>query len=167
VIAAPPPPLPPAVHPWPIGAGPRYHPAAADAWALAGEPLGRLRCGNGATFAVHVELFAARRVVILPPGIGVARSGCTYPLHTSAPTGVVAVRRVGRYTLGDLFRVWGQSLGPSRLLSFHGPVAVFIDGRRRSGDPRRLVLKRHAEIVLEVRGYVAPHSFYLFPKRAG
>ena len=72
----------------------------------------------------------------------------------------------GRWTLGDLFRVWGQRLGKTRLLSFDGPVSVFVDGRRRLGDPRSIVLTRHAEVVLEVGGYLTPHSSYLFPKGA-
>ena len=32
---------PPAVYPWPIGVGPRYHPAAANSTVLAGRPVGR------------------------------------------------------------------------------------------------------------------------------
>jgi hypothetical protein len=157
---------PPAVYPWPIGVGPRYHPTAANAAVLAGAPIGRLRCVGGARFAVHVELFARREVAILPPGIGVARNGCRYPLNTTAPTGVVDVARAGRFTLGDLFRVWGRRLGTSALLSFKGPVSVFVDGRRRRGDPRSIVLTRHSEVVVEVGGYLTPHASYLFPKGA-
>ncbi len=155
---------PPAVYPWPIGVGPRYHPPAANATVLAGTPLGRLRCVKGARFAVHVELFARREVAIIPPRVGIARSGCSYPLRTTTPTGVVDVAQVGRWTLGDLFRVWGQRLGKTRLLSFSGPVAAFVDGHRRLGDPRSIVLTRHAEVVLEVGGYLTPHASYLFPK---
>ena len=74
--------------------------------------------------------------MIVPPRIGIARSGCSYPLRTTTPTGVVDVARAGRWTLGDLFRVWGRRLGRSALLSFKGRVSVFVDGRRRAGDPR-------------------------------
>ena len=155
---------PPAVHPWPIGVGPRYQPVAANRRVLAGAPVGDLRCANGRRFAVHVELFALRRVVVVPPGIGIARSGCSYPLRTNAPTGVVEVLRSGTFTLGDLFRVWGRRLEPVRLLSFPGRVSVFVGGRRLTGDPRRLVLTHHSQIVLEVGGHVAPHPAYLFPR---
>ena len=158
---------PPAVYPWPIGVGPRYHPPAANATVLAGTPVGRLRCSKGGDrFAVHVELFARREVAIIPPRVGIARSGCSYPLRTTTPTGVVDVARAGRWTLGDLFRVWGQRLSKSELLSFKGPVSVFVDGRRVLGDPRSIVLTRHAEVVLEVGGYLMPHASYLFPKGA-
>ncbi len=156
------------IHPWPIGAGPRYRPAAANAAVAAGRPVGGLTCSrSGRRFAVHVELFARRRVVVVPPGIGRGPRGCSYPLRTDAPTGVVTVSRGGRYTLGDLFRVWGRRLGPGALLSFPGRVSVFVGGRRFAGDPRRVPLTRHAQIVVEVDGYVAPHVSYLFPRGVG
>jgi hypothetical protein len=159
VIAGPPP-----VYPWPIGPGPRYQPVAANPAVLDGGPVGGMRCANGTRFSVHVELFAHRKVIVVPPGIGVARSGCSYPLRTTTPTGVVDVLATGRFTLGDLFTVWGRRLDGSRLVSFRGRVSVFVGGRRRTGDPRRILLTRHAQIVLEVGGYVAPHPSFLFPK---
>lgn len=146
--------LPPSVHPWPIGVGPRYHPAPGA------RPV--LPCESApARSAVHIELFANRRVIVVPSGIGRGRR-CTYPTWTDTPTGVVAVR--GARTLGDLFHVWGQPLGASRLLSFRGRVSAFVAGRRVATDPRAIRLTRHAQIVLEIRGYVAPHPSYLFPK---
>jgi hypothetical protein len=156
--------LPPSVHPWPIGAGPRYRPAAANASVRRGVPFGRFRCGAGRSFDVHVELFAHRQVVIVPPRIGIARSGCVYQLRTSTPTGVVAVSASGRWTLGDLFAVWGRRLSRRRLLSFPGSVSVFVGGKRWADDPRDVVLTRHGQIVVEVGGYVPPHPSFLFPK---
>jgi len=155
IVAAPPP-----VYPWPIGVGPRYHPSAQE---HDGRPIGTLRCTkSGATFAVHVELFAKRRVVIVPPGIG-GGPKCSYPLQTTAPTGVVHVARRG-LTLGDLFRVWGRRLSSSRLLSFPGKVSVFVAGRRWHGEPRAVPLTKHSQIVVETGGHVAPHPSYRFPK---
>lgn len=153
---------PPWIHPWPIGAGPRYHPAAIR---RDGRPVGMLRCASGRTYAVHLELFANRRVIIVPPGIGAGPDGCTYPVATTEPTGVLHVR--GSANLGDLFRIWNRPLGPGRLLSFAGRVSVFVGGRRVTGDPARVPLARHAEIVVETRGYVPPHPSYLFPKGIG
>jgi hypothetical protein len=162
VIAAPGP-----IYPWPIGPGPRYQPAAANPVVHAGKPVGELRCANGRRFAVHLELFANRRVIIVPRGIGVAKTGCRYPLSTDAPTGVVEVLAGRRYTLGDLFRVWGRRLAPKRLLSFAGRVSVFVDGRRVTGNPQAVHLTKHDEVVVEVGPYVAPHVDYLFPKGVG
>jgi hypothetical protein len=127
-----------------------------------------MRCRSGGrTFAVHVELFAERKVIVVPPGIGRSPRGCTYPLSTAAPTGVVDVDASSPHTLGDLFRVWGRRVSPSRLLSFGGRVRVYVDGRRVRRDPRAVVLTRHLQVVVEVGGYVAPHPGYVFPKGAG
>jgi hypothetical protein len=154
--------LPPWIHAWPIGSGSRYRVPATTAVVRAGKQVGGMRCGSSAPrFAVHVELFANRRVVPLPTGIGVS-ARCRYPLRTTAPTGVVEVAAPA--TLGDFFRVWGQRLGPSRLLSFRSRVLVVVGGARRLGDPRTLTLHPHQQIVLEAGGYVAPHPKYLFPK---
>jgi len=159
--------------PTPIGAGARYHPAAGTV------PVSGLRCTSAEVprFGVHLELFADRRVVIVPAGIGIAppqrRQGayvlggrCSYPLRTREPTGVVEVERGVTATLGTLFQVWGRPLSKNRLVGFASrtPVIAFVDGRRFAGDPRAIPLRPHAEIVLELGGYVPPHASFLFRK---
>jgi hypothetical protein len=111
---------------------------------------------------VHVELFANRRVVIVPAGVGVGVD-CRARLWTLDPTGVVRFER--RATLGDFFGVWGRVLTRARLLGFHGAVRVYRNGVRRRGDPRRLPLRDRDELVLEVGPYVAPHRSFRFPRR--
>jgi hypothetical protein len=175
-----------AAAPWPIpspiGVGPRFRVPPAGPRAERALPINRLSCAwepLGAVYGVHVEVFAHRRVVLLPPGIGVAsprrqegasiRGGrCSYPLRTMDPTGVVEVRAGRPPWLGDLFAIWGQPLTPRRLLSFRAEpgrrVQAFLNGRRWTGDPRAIPLRRHAQIVLQVRGFVPPHPAYGFPK---
>jgi hypothetical protein len=137
-----------------------------------------LRCGvGGKTVSVHVELFANRRVIAVPAGIGVARPyrttlgavlprGCWYPVRTLAPTGVVEVARGRRLTVGDLFRVWGQPLGRRRLGPFtsRSPVRAYVAGHRVRGPAGSIPLASGEEIVLEIGGYVPPHPSFLFPK---
>lgn len=151
--------------PTPIGKGPAYRPAASQA-GFACRPAA-LRAGG----RVHVELFAHRRVVIVPAAIGLAaprlRLGrvvaarCRARLWTLDPSGVVRFERPA--TLGELFAVWGQPLGPHRLVAFHGQVSVWVNGVRRLGDPRRLRLRDRDEVVLEVGGFVPPHRTFRFP----
>jgi hypothetical protein len=117
------------------------------------------------TERMHLELFANGRVVVVPAQIGVRSATCRARLWTIDPTGVVGFR--ARSTLGGLFAVWGRALTPRRLLTFRGRVRLYVDGVRRRGDPRRLVLRNGAEIVLEVGGYVPPHRFYVFPRHWG
>ena len=139
--------------PTPIGVGPQYHPAPAVRTQCTAAPLVAGR-------RVHLELFANRRVVIVPARIGVG-AGCRARLWTTEPTGVV--RFEGAATLGDLFAVWGRRLSPSRLLTFGGSVRVYRNGGRWRGDPRRLPLRDGDELVLQVGGYVPPHVSFLFP----
>lgn len=153
--------------PTPVGRGPRYRPPAR-------EPARGVPCRPAplrAPFRVHVELFARRRVVIVPAGIGLRRprlvlgrvvsARCRARLWTLDPSGVVGFEPGAR--LGELFALWGQPLGPRRLASFRGPVAVYVNGARRRGDPRALRLRDRDEIVLEVGGFVPPHRSYRFP----
>ena len=124
---------------------------------------------------MHLELFAARRVVLVPPGIGIApprhergayvRGGrCEYPLRTREPTGLVEVEpREPPRALGRLFAIWGQPLGPTIMAGFHGRVSAYLNGRPWRNDPRAIPLRRHAQIVLEVGAYVRPHGTYGFP----
>ena len=104
------------------------------------------RCGATARPRVraHVELFANRRVLILPAGIGMApplardgayvtRARCSYAVRTTTPTGVIEVVAAKNATIGDLFRVWGQPLTRARLAGFRGRVHAYVAGSRWRG----------------------------------
>jgi hypothetical protein len=156
----------------PIGVGPRFHPP------VSGQVSGSCAAALGPRDEVHVEVFAANRVLLLPAGIGtsppratldgrVTSARCYGALVTLDPTGVVLVRPGARLTLGTLFGSWGQPLSRTRLASFTAApgseVTVFVDGRPWRDTPAAVPLTRHAEIVLEVGPHVPPHSSYAFP----
>jgi len=156
----------------PIGRGPRFQPG------VHGPIIGRCHRPLGARNDVHVEVFAANRVVIVPAGIGtrpprtlsdarITSARCYGDLVTLDPTGVVLVRTRRHLALADLFRSWGEPLTSVRLASFSAPprarVAVFIDGRPWHGAPGRAPLTPGAEIVLEVGPHVPPHTTFTFP----
>jgi hypothetical protein len=160
-----------------VGPTARHRPPSLGARAARAVPISGLKCTSAAAarFGVHLELFAARRVVLIPSGIGIApprrqegayvRAGrCSYPLRTREPTGVIEVQATGRTkTLGDLFAIWGQPLGASRMAGFHGRVTAYLNGRRWPAAPGAIPLAKHAQIVLEVGGYVRRHATYRFP----
>ena len=101
----------------------------------------------------------------MPAGIGLSKPGCVYPIRTTAPGGVFEVAHGTDLTLADLFRVWGQPLGANKLVSFSSREAVraYVGGRPVHGPVSAIPLTRHAEIVVELGAYVAPHPFFLFP----
>ena len=157
----------------PIGIGRRFHPPAT------GQVIAPCQRSLGRRFGVHVEVFAANRVVLLPAGIGtlpprswsggrVTSAHCYGGLVTLDPTGVVYVRKGANLSLSALFRAWGQPLSRSRLTSFAARpgrgVVIFVDGRRWRGRPGSVPLARHAEIVAEVGPLVPPHASYVFPR---
>jgi hypothetical protein len=150
--------------PTPIGVGPRFHPPPAPASVLAGRPAGRFRCvGTRRMERAHLEVFARRRAVIMPAGIGVSRArSCSYPIRTITPTGVVEFDASLRLTVGDVFDIWGQRLARGQLDAFAGHVHAFVAGRSWPGAVRAIRLRRHAQIVLEVGAYVPPHPRFLF-----
>jgi hypothetical protein len=156
----------------PIGRGPAFQPPAT------GPVPGRCRTTLGARAGVHVEVFAADRVVLIPAGIGtrpprtyvsgrIAKAGCFGGLVTVDPTGLVLIRPGARLKLGDLFKAWGEPLTLRRVLSFpvpHGAhITVFVNGRRWHGPVERVPLRRHGEIVLEAGPFVPAHAAYTFP----
>jgi hypothetical protein len=156
----------------PIGRGGRFHPPPT------GPVLGPCKARLGIRAGVHVELFAANRVVIVPAGIGVqgpltlssgriTRARCYGNPVTREPTGLVLVRPGSRPLVSDLFRSWGQPLSSVQLASFRASrgqrVAVYVNGRPWRGAPGSVPLSRHAVIVLEVGPHVPPHTSYAFP----
>jgi hypothetical protein len=160
----------------PIGRGPRFA-LQTGARADRGAPIGRLRCtpAAGRFQDAHLEVFARGRVVIIPPGVGVARprvqvgaavSGgrCSFPLRTTDPTGVIRFRPGRGLTLGDVFAVWGQPLSQHRLCGFQSAdgVRVYVGGRRFTGAPAAVPLRRHEEIVVEIGRRIPPHVSYVF-----
>jgi hypothetical protein len=156
----------------PIGTGPRF------TLSPSGPVTGRCESSLGPRFGVHVEVFAANRVLLLPAGIGarqpwkvldgrITSAPCYGALVTLDPTGLVLVRAGERLTLAALFRSWGEPLSRTRLTSFTAQqgtqVSVFVDGRPWPAAPAEVPLAPHAEIVLEVGPHVPPHSSYTFP----
>jgi hypothetical protein len=163
-----------------IGRGGLYDVPSLGRRAAAGRAVGDLPCSppGRRTFGVHLEIFAKRRDVVIPAGIGVApprkRDGayvsggrCHYALRTAEPTGLIEVEEGRPLTLGDFFDVWGQPLTRRRVLGFPvrraARVSVFVDGRRWGGHPRLVPLERHRAIVVEVGGYFPPTKRYVFP----
>jgi hypothetical protein len=127
---------------------------------------------------MHIELFAANRVVLVARAIGtrpprgfaagrLSRAGCYGDLVTIDPTGLILVRPNARLKLSDLFRAWGQPLTRTRLASFAAQpdqrVVAFVDGLRWRGSPMSIPLTRHSEVVVEIGPYVPPHRSYAFP----
>lgn len=103
----------------------------------------------------HLDVYVNGRHVTLPAGIGIDElDGFISPLHTHDTSGVIHVEspKIETFTLGQFFAVWGVRLTPRCLGGYCASgtraVRVYAGGRRISGDPRRLPLAAHQEIVV-------------------
>lgn len=138
-----------------FGEGPRYHPEPHWSRARKGLAIQGMRCArtDAPRHKAFVEIFIRGRVVAMPAGIGVSPRGCSYPVRTRAPTGIVEV--AGKATLGDFFAIWGRRL-PERM-------RAYVGSERFRGDPRSIALTDHAVVTLEEGRYVEPHANFVFP----
>ena len=82
----------------------------------------------------------------------ITTGSCFAWIHTHDTTGVVHVfTQVGKaYSLGQMFKVWGQPLGLSGALGYRGPLAALVNGLPFAGDPQAVDLKNFENIVLEL-----------------
>jgi len=113
---------------------------------------------------VHLEIWLDGHRVAVPAGLGVGQpwrtdqtgfiltGSCFAWIHTHDTTGVIHVfTQVGKVdTLGQVFSIWGQPLAKNGALGYAGSLAVMVNGRSMTGDPRSVVLTNLANIVLEL-----------------
>jgi hypothetical protein len=103
----------------------------------------------------HLDLWVngIRRVV--PAGIGIANDNTFISeLHTHDESGIIHIEapRIQPFTLGQFFDVWGVRLTKRCLGGLcEGPktrLLVWVNGKLRTGDPRRIVMRSHEEYAI-------------------
>jgi len=87
-----------------------------------------------------------------PVGAFVTGGSCFAWLHTHTGDGIIHMEAPKQITfnLGEFFDIWGQKLSSSQVGPAHGKVTALVDGKVVSGDPRKIVLKAHELIQLDV-----------------
>jgi len=96
-------------------------------------------------------------------------STCLYWMHTHQSSGIVHIEAPResasrQFTLGDFFQVWGQPLSNRQVATFKlgsgDQLKMWVDGQPYTGDPRKIVLKSHTQVVLEIGPqFVDPPTF--------
>jgi hypothetical protein len=124
----------------------------------------RLPTQSDTGFHIHVllRIFIDGKPVPVPAQIGIdPRGRFLAPLHTHDASGIVHIesRRPYRFTLGQVFTVWGVRFTDTRIGGYadHGTrrLRVFVNGRHVP-HPAARVLRAHDRIVV---GYGPPGSF--------
>ncbi len=127
----------------------------------------------------HLDVFVNGQAVTVPAGIGInihdpavhtldeggekayggidppCQTACISPLHTHDVTGVLHTEspNLVRNKLGQLFTEWGVKLDTQCVRSYCQPatkIAVYVDGKQFTGDPRTIVLSDHKEIAIVI-----------------
>ena len=88
-------------------------------------------------------------------GIELCRKVCISPLHTHDDTGILhtETKTVQPNRLGQFFTEWAVRLTPECVGGFckpEAPIAIFVDGKRYTDDPREIELSDLREIAIVI-----------------
>jgi hypothetical protein len=108
-------------------------------------------------YHAHLDVIVRDIKIQVPANIGIdVRKQAITALHTHDTTGIIHIESEKDipFTLGQVFAEWGQALTAAQV----GPVVlakgeemrVYVNGKRAQGDPAKLRLTAHAEIVVWV-----------------
>lgn len=134
------------------------------------QPIAGISCdameGNRIHIHQHLLILDHGTPVPIPSTVGRPFSGeCLYWLHTHTPDGVIHIESPTNrtFTLGDFFAIWGQPLSATRAstaVAKTGKLKAFVDGKPYDGDPAKIPLNAHTDIVLEAGPpFPAPPKF--------
>src|SRR5262249_32757576 len=103
----------------------------------------------------HLDLYLDGKHVAVPANVGIGADPRYYsPLHTHDRTGTLHVESPTNttYTLGQFFGVWGVRLSPKCIGAYCAQgdrkLRAFVDGKEAAGDPGKIPLRKHEEIVI-------------------
>jgi hypothetical protein len=127
-------------------------------------------------YHAHLDINVDGKTVTVPPYIGFVTNRQSViglaPLHTHQDDGIIHIENSvpATFYLGQFFIEWGVRFTPTCLGAYCSgkakELAVFVDGTRYTGDPTKLVLKKHQEIAIEygdVGKLPTPPSSFAFP----
>jgi hypothetical protein len=128
--------------------------------AATGQPISGVSCdameGQRLHIHQHLVILDHGNPVAIPPNVGqVPAKRCLYWVHTHTPDGIIHIEapQDRSFTLGDFFAIWGQPLtrteAATAYASKDSKLRVWVNGKAYKGDPRKIVLAKHADIVIE------------------
>ena len=134
--------------------------ARAQMLAATGQPIGGISCdameGQRLHIHQHLVILDNGKPVPIPADVGQSPAKrCLYWLHTHTPDGIVHIEAPldRKFTLGEFFDIWGQPLSKNRAASAvaakGATLTVWVNGKRFMGDPRKIDMVAHADIVIQ------------------
>jgi hypothetical protein len=138
----------------------------------------------------HLDIFINGKRVTIPAGIGIntrdpgvhhaplgdgslayggiqgCKQPCISPLHTHADLGLLHTEtsKPTPNRLGEFFVEWGVRLDRNCVGGYCNPdsILVYVNGKRYTGDPRKILLANHTEIAIVI-GTLPPKIPSKFP----
>jgi hypothetical protein len=111
--------------------------------------------GTAEHIHAHIDVIVDGKKVTVPANIGIdQQTGSISPLHAHDDTGVVHIESPKKvpFSLGQFFTEWQVALGKDRIgnltNSGSASLAVFVNGKRRTGNPAAITFAAHDEIAL-------------------
>ena len=128
----------------------------------------------------HLDVFVNGKKLLVPAGIGIdtrnpavkkfkapdgtvgyggisppCKTPCISPLHTHFDDGVLhtEAKKNEFNRLGQFFKEWNVRLTPMCVATYCKPkkkIAVYVDGKKVSGDPRAIQLQDQREIAIVI-----------------
>lgn len=103
----------------------------------------------------HLDIYIEGKKAPVPPNIGIdASAGYATLIHSHDASGVLHLESpvAGDYTLGEAMDIWGVYFTPDCIGAYCSSggkqLQVFVNGKPYTGDPTKLVLQSHQEIVI-------------------
>jgi hypothetical protein len=103
----------------------------------------------------HLDIFVHGEPVVVPASIGIDPAmRWLSAIHTHDTRGVIHVESpiMADFTLGQFFDTWGVRFTHDCLGGYcadaSSTLAVYVNGAKYEGDPRRLTLAAHQEIAV-------------------
>jgi hypothetical protein len=108
-------------------------------------------------YHAHLDVLVNNSRVTVPPYIGIdVKNKAITALHTHDSSGIIHIESADDvpFTLGQFFTEWGQPLTATQVGQITVPAGselrVYRNGEQASGDPAKLKLSAHDEIVVWV-----------------
>jgi hypothetical protein len=102
----------------------------------------------------HLDIYDNGKPVTVPALVGIHPTGNVFfaDLHTHDTSGIIHVESATQYdyTLGQFFGVWGVKFDKNCIGGLCGktPLHIWVNGKPFTGDPTKLILTPHQEIVI-------------------
>lgn len=144
--------------------------AGAQGMGAGGQMISGISCdaqeGQRIHIHQHLVILDHGKSVAIPADVGrPSNNQCLYWLHTHTPDGIVHIEApLNRsFTLGDFFAIWGKPLSKTRAATASADkgttLKVFVNGKPFTGDPNKIELLAHADIVIMAGPGTKPPPF--------